>query len=43
MGMTLVVDAMLRTAKVEVPVGGAKVELDPVDLTRNLDDKRRKK
>jgi hypothetical protein len=39
----LVVNALLWTAKVEVPAGGAKVDLDPADLEKNLDDKGRKK
>jgi len=38
----LVVNAILWTAKVEIPPEGAKVELDPKDLNRNLDDKRPK-
>ena len=38
----LVVNGILWTAKVEVPTGGATVELDPADLNRNLDDKRKK-
>jgi type 1 glutamine amidotransferase len=37
----LVVNAILWTAKVEVPAGGAKVELDPADLQKNLDRKKR--
>jgi type 1 glutamine amidotransferase len=36
----LVVNAILWTAKVEVPAGGARVELDPADLKKNLDRKR---
>jgi type 1 glutamine amidotransferase len=36
----LVVNAILWTAKVDVPKDGAKVELDPADLNRNLDRKR---
>ncbi|HWG41428.1 MAG TPA: ThuA domain-containing protein [Gemmataceae bacterium] len=36
----LVVNAILWTAKVNVPKDGAKVELDPADLNRNLDRKR---
>jgi type 1 glutamine amidotransferase len=39
----LVTNAILWTAKVEVPPAGAKVDLDPADLNRNLDDKRKKK
>jgi type 1 glutamine amidotransferase len=35
----VVVNAILWSAKVEVPEGGAKVEFDPADLNRNLDDK----
>jgi hypothetical protein len=35
----LVVNAILWTAKVEVPPGGAKVDLDPAELNRNLDRK----
>jgi hypothetical protein len=38
----LVVNAILWTAKVDVPAGGAKVALDPADLKKNLDDKRPK-
>jgi type 1 glutamine amidotransferase len=38
----LVVNAILWTAKVEVPAGGAKVALDPAELKKNLDDKRPK-
>jgi type 1 glutamine amidotransferase len=38
----LVVNAILWTAKVEVPKRGAKVALDPADLKKNLDDKRPK-
>ena len=38
----LVVNAILWTAKVEVPKGGAKVALDLADLEKNLDDKRPK-
>ncbi len=36
----LVVNAILWTAKVDVPKEGAKVELDPAELNRNLDRKR---
>jgi len=36
----LVVNAILWTAKVNVPKDGAKVELDPADLNRNLDRKK---
>lgn len=39
----LVANAILWTAGVEVPAGGAPVELDPAELNRNLDDKRKKK
>ncbi len=39
----LVTNAILWTAKVEVPAGGAKVDLAPADLNVNLDDKRKKK
>ncbi len=35
----LVTNAILWTANVEVPKGGAKVELDPAELKRNLDRK----
>jgi len=35
----LVVNAILWTAKVEVPEGGAKVELDPAELKKYLDPK----
>jgi type 1 glutamine amidotransferase len=35
----LVTNAILWTAKVEVPKKGAKVALDPIDLKRNLDRK----
>jgi hypothetical protein len=35
----LVVNAILWSAGVEVPPGGAKVDLDPADLNRNLDKK----
>jgi type 1 glutamine amidotransferase len=38
----LVVNAILWTAKLEVPKNGAKVALDPADLKKNLDDKRPK-
>ncbi len=37
----LVVNAILWTAHVEVPKDGAPVELDPADLNKNLDRKRR--
>jgi type 1 glutamine amidotransferase len=36
----LVVNAILWTAHVEVPDGGAKVDFDPADLNRNLDRKK---
>ena len=39
----LVVNAILWTAKVEVPKDGAKCELAPGAIERNLDDKRKKK
>src|SRR5262245_39753691 len=35
----VVVNAILWTAQVEVPEGGAKVDFDPADLNRNLDKK----
>jgi type 1 glutamine amidotransferase len=35
----VVVNAVLWAAKVDVPEGGAKVDLDPIDLNRNLDKK----
>lgn len=35
----LVVNAILWSAKVDVPDGGAKVEFDPADLNKNLDRK----
>jgi type 1 glutamine amidotransferase len=35
----LVVNAILWSAKAEVPEGGAKVEFDPADLNKNLDRK----
>lgn len=38
----LVVNAILWSAKVEVPKDGAKVEMDPDELKRNLDDKRKR-
>lgn len=38
----LVVNAILWTAKVEVPKDGAPVKFDPANLERNLDDKRKK-
>ncbi len=34
------VNGVLWTAKVEVPKGGAKVDLDPAELNRNLDRKK---
>jgi type 1 glutamine amidotransferase len=37
----LVVNAILWTAHVEVPLGGAKVDLDPAELNKNLDRKAR--
>ncbi|HEV3236304.1 MAG TPA: ThuA domain-containing protein [Gemmataceae bacterium] len=36
----LVVNAILWSAKVDVPKDGAKVELDPADLKKNLDRKK---
>ncbi len=36
----LVVNAILWSANLEVPPAGAKVDLDPADLNRNLDRKR---
>ncbi|HUR54976.1 MAG TPA: ThuA domain-containing protein [Gemmataceae bacterium] len=36
----VVVNAILWSAKVEVPEGGAKVEFDPADLNKNLDKKK---
>jgi len=38
----LVVNAILWSAKVEVPKDGAKVEFDPADLNKNLDRKGKK-
>jgi type 1 glutamine amidotransferase len=35
----VVVNAVLWSAKVDVPEGGAKVEFDPADLNKNLDRK----
>lgn len=35
----LVVNAVLWAAKADVPDGGAKVDFDPADLNRNLDNK----
>ena len=35
----LVVNALLWTAKVDIPEGGAKVEMDSSELMKNLDDK----
>jgi type 1 glutamine amidotransferase len=37
----LVVNAILWSARVEVPSGGAKVDIDPIDLNSNLDRKTR--
>ena len=39
----LVVNAILWTAKIDVPKEGAKVDLDPADLKKNLDRKGKKK
>jgi type 1 glutamine amidotransferase len=36
----LVVNAILWSAKIDVPADGAKVDLDPADLNKNLDRKR---
>ena len=38
----LVTNAILWSAKVDVPKGGAPVELDPAELNRNLDRKGKK-
>jgi len=38
----LVVNAILWSANVEVPKGGAPVEMDPADLNKNLDRKAKK-
>jgi hypothetical protein len=35
----LMVNGILWSAKVEVPAGGAKVELDPGDLVQNMEKK----
>jgi type 1 glutamine amidotransferase len=35
----IVVNAILWTAKVDIPEGGAKVEFDPAELNKNLDRK----
>jgi type 1 glutamine amidotransferase len=35
----VVVNAILWTAKVDIPEGGAKVDFDPADLNKNLDKK----
>ena len=35
----LVVNAILWSAKLDVPKDGAKVDLDPAELNKNLDDK----
>ncbi|HEY2787770.1 MAG TPA: ThuA domain-containing protein [Fimbriiglobus sp.] len=35
----VVVNALLWTAKVDIPEGGAKVDFDPADLNKNLDKK----
>lgn len=39
----VVVNALLWSAKVEIPADGATCDLDPADLEKNLDDKRKKK
>ena len=39
----LVVNALLWTAKQDIPEGGAKVDMDPSELMKNLDDKGQKK
>jgi uncharacterized protein (TIGR03067 family) len=36
----LVVNALLWTAKIDIPQGGAKVDMDSSELLKNLDDKR---
>ena len=36
----LVVNAVLWTAKLEIPCRGGAVDLDPAELKRNLDRKR---
>lgn len=36
----LIVNAILWSAKIEVPMKGAKVDLDPADLKKNLDKKK---
>jgi type 1 glutamine amidotransferase len=36
----IVVNAILWTAKVDIPEGGAKVDFDPADLNKNLDRKK---
>jgi uncharacterized protein (TIGR03067 family) len=38
----LVVNALMWTAKADVPEAGAKVEMDSTELTKNLDDKKSK-
>ncbi|HVS37499.1 MAG TPA: ThuA domain-containing protein [Gemmataceae bacterium] len=38
----LVVNAILWSANIDVPKEGAKVDFDPADLNKNLDDKRKK-
>jgi hypothetical protein len=38
----VVVNAILWSAKIEVPEGGAKVDLDSADLNKNLDLKKGK-
>jgi hypothetical protein len=38
----LVVNSILWSANVDVPKDGAKVAMDPADLNKNLDDKRKK-
>lgn len=35
----MIVNAILWTAKVEIPKSGAKCDLDPAELSKNLDDK----
>ena len=39
----LVVNAILWTAKLDVPADGAKVDMDPAELNRNLDRKGKKR
>lgn len=39
----LVINAIMWTAKIDIPEGGAKVDLDPGDINKNLDQKGKKK